>query len=401
MNENFNVSFKEAQEICSEFEKEIENASNPNMFLETHVRLPSFDLPTRSKNAISIKIGSSFLKIVAYRIETNGVYKYIKGEAKFFIDKKTHADKNIWEWVTMHVKYYLQGIDIDFEGSITLSFPIKHVSLSEGYVIKTNKDCPFSKDTFINRNILESLNAQCAQRKIKIKFRTVLNDAVASSVASYFLDRKTVMSVILGTGTNSAVIIKEDSSQKKVINLEWAAFDSDKIKKTDYDTAIIQQLTAQNFSFNQLDVMLSGYKFVDICSMYCTQKGVTNKSILTFNNFITVLNKPEEERNNDEKIIYQCVNQIKKRTLNIISAMIVAVIKSLDITDTNITIVLDGHAFYNSKSRLLLSSAVNKFILKMELTQEYEINFKFIKNSALLGCAFSLFLADLYGDKKN
>ncbi|KCZ80773.1 hypothetical protein H312_01831, partial [Anncaliia algerae PRA339] len=329
-----------------------------------------------------------------------GEHKCIKNEEKFLIDRKNHKNKDVWEWTSIHLKYFLQGIEINFEGSIILSFPLESFSLEEGKVKKICKIFPFKKETFLNTDIVKELNKQCQLKNINVQFKTVLNDAVATAVSSYFIDNSTILSVILGTGTNCAAIMKNTDDCKKIINLEWSNFDSEKIKKTDFDKAIIQQLKDQEIDFNILDVLIGGLKFVEICSMYCASKGVNNTNMLTFKNFIQVLNKREEERTDEEKIINKCIHDIKKRTLRILSALIVAVIESMNLDTNNITICLDGHAFFTNNSRMLLRTSIYKLLNKKGIGEKYEINLKFMRNSSLLGGGFSIFLLDFCKNKK-
>lgn len=108
--------------------------------------------------------------------------------------------------------------NINCKLGFTFSFALKQTRPDKGILLNWSKG--FNIPDCIGKDVIELLQHEICLRKLPISVMAVINDTVGT-LLSHMLDHpNTIISVILGTGTNAAFI-----SKNKMINTEWGDFD--------------------------------------------------------------------------------------------------------------------------------------------------------------------------------
>ncbi|KAI4963426.1 hypothetical protein ZWY2020_014109 [Hordeum vulgare] len=132
------------------------------------------------------------------------------------------------------------------ELGFTFSFPVKQTSISSGTLIKWTKG--FAIEEMVGKDIVAELNEAIKRQGLVMKVSTLVNDTVGTLAAGRYVDNDTMVSVILGTGTNAAYIEQAHAIPKwhgplpmygdMVINMEWGNFKSTHLPLTEFDQAL-------------------------------------------------------------------------------------------------------------------------------------------------------------------
>lgn len=121
----------------------------------------------------------------------------------------------------------------------------------------------------VGKDVVELLSDAIERKGMGyIKVTALVNDTVGTLLASIYKDQHTLMSVILGTGTNAAFVADSKSvlkwqgptpaSGKLIINTEWGAFDDEKqiLPFTVFDELVDQGSSSKGIQ--RFEKMVSG-----------------------------------------------------------------------------------------------------------------------------------------------
>ncbi|RVD90483.1 hypothetical protein TUBRATIS_30830 [Tubulinosema ratisbonensis] len=390
---NFNYSKEEMIELADAWCNEILTKPNKNMFLETHVNLPKENIYTiDKKELVIVDIGGSFLKICVIRVCLTGDFEYILPVERYSMKEYSHSNTSIWVWIANLLKKTLTILPKkEYLGSLTISYPVNHTSLNSGVILDCGKNFPFDKNTFIGADPVKSINKACFTKNVPISFKSIMNDATATALASYFTDKCTVLGIVLGTGTNGAIIV-DKGDHKTIINSEWASFSHPSIKLTVFDEIICNNMSENEVYYNLLDVLLGGYKLVEICRLFCKYKGCSNSNSITLETMLIALFKDSEDRTKREEVIAKCFYEIKLRTYQILASLILGTLKALNLERKHVSVCLNGSIFEHSEDRIMLHEEFVKLCVNDGQESNYEVKWSFIPDGSLVGCAFSTFL---------
>ncbi|KCZ82086.1 hypothetical protein H312_00569 [Anncaliia algerae PRA339] len=390
---HFAYTNEELKKVTDAWHNEIITKPNKNMFLETYVTLPKdTDACLPPKELIIVDIGGSYLKICVIKVMITGEFEYVLPVEKFSMKEYSHSNTKIWIWIANLLKKFISKLpEREIYGSLTISYPVKHISLTSGTILDCGKNFPFDKNSFMGKDPLVELNSACKSKKIPVSFKTIMNDATATAISSYFTDKSTVLGIVLGTGTNGAIIV-DKGPYMTVVNSEWASFEHDSIILTVFDEIVCNNMRENEIYFNLLDVLLGGYKIVEICKLFCKYKGLDNVETITLEEMIISASKNDDDKSKREEIISKCYDEIKTRTAQILAALILGTLKALNPKERHVTVCLNGSIFEHHRERVRLHDELIKLVNSFQLKEFFEIKISFIPDGSLVGCAFSLFL---------
>ncbi|KAM7502496.1 hypothetical protein LguiB_001400 [Lonicera macranthoides] len=156
------------------------------------------------------------------------------------------------------------------ELGFTFAFPVRHMSVSSGYLIKWTKG--FSIEEMVGKDVAEHLQRAVSSKGLDMRVAALVNDTVGTLAYEHYHDEDTVVAVIIGTGTNACYLERADaiikcqglltSSGSMVVNMEWGNFWSSHLPRTLYDIDL--DADSPNPNDQGFEKMISGMYLGDI-----------------------------------------------------------------------------------------------------------------------------------------
>jgi hexokinase len=116
-----------------------------------------------------------------------------------------------FDWMAGHIEKMLKEVGTDYgRGEVALpmglswSFPIDQTSMGSGLMIHMGKGFHCSNGT-VGQELGDLLIQSCRKRDLNVAMAAIVNDSSAALLSRAYVDPKTRMSLILGTGTNMAI----------------------------------------------------------------------------------------------------------------------------------------------------------------------------------------------------
>ncbi|KAJ5430987.1 Hexokinase [Penicillium cf. griseofulvum] len=179
--------------------------------------LPSYDtaLPAGSEKGtyLALDVGGSTFRVAL--IELNGRDE----EVRILKVSSVHIDEKLkmlegtlfFDWMAGQIETMLKEVGTDYgRGDVPLamglswSFPIEQTSHSSGLVIHMGKGFKASEG-MVGKELGDLIIQSCRKRNLNVEVAAIVNDSSAALLSRAYVDPKTRMSLILGTGTNMAI----------------------------------------------------------------------------------------------------------------------------------------------------------------------------------------------------
>jgi len=203
-----------SQRLQSEFHEKLQE-SDISM-------LPSYhhSLPTGRERGTFLALdmgGSNFrLALVELRGKSMGTEEmHVRWSKTFPIDDTVRALKGpaFFEWVADRIEDMLDMDDHQSDGKsqplsmgLAWSFPIEQTSTKSGHLLQMGKGFA-ATNGLQGRDLGELIMNPCTKRGLNVQLQTIVNDSSATLLAEAYREPSTRMSLILGTGTNSAIFL--------------------------------------------------------------------------------------------------------------------------------------------------------------------------------------------------
>ncbi|EDV20785.1 uncharacterized protein TRIADDRAFT_50939 [Trichoplax adhaerens] len=237
--------------------------------------LPSFvrSTPTgkESGDYLALDIGGTNFRVLRCslndgQIQTNAEVYPMSSEVM------TGTGRDLFAFIADCIKSFLQKYDI--KGSniplgFTFSFPCTQHSLNRATLITWTKG--FTASGVEGEEVVQLLQNALAERcpDFKVNVAAIVNDTVGTLMASAYENPKSVIGLIIGTGTNACYMEQLDAVEKwtgdrddpkqVIINIEWGSFGDhghlDNIR-TGFDREIDEH--SLNRGKNTFEKMISG-----------------------------------------------------------------------------------------------------------------------------------------------
>lgn len=179
--------------------------------------LPSYNhaLPTGSETGtfLALDVGGSTFRVALIELHGRDAEMRIVKVASSYIDNtvKLLEGTQFFDWMAGHIDEMLKGVGADYgRGDVALpmglswSFPIDQTSLGSGLMISMGKGFHCSNGT-VGLELGDLLIQSCRKRDLNVAMAAIVNDSSAALLSRAYVDPKTRMSLILGTGTNMAI----------------------------------------------------------------------------------------------------------------------------------------------------------------------------------------------------
>ncbi|OOQ90859.1 Hexokinase-1 [Penicillium brasilianum] len=179
--------------------------------------LPSYNhaLPTGSETGtfLALDVGGSTFRVALIELHGRDEEMRIVKVASSYIDNsvKLLEGTQFFDWMAGHIENMLKDVGTDYgRGDVALpmglswSFPIDQTSLGSGLMIHMGKGFHCSNGT-VGQELGDLLIQSCRKRDLNVAMAAIVNDSSAALLSRAYVDPKTRMSLILGTGTNMAI----------------------------------------------------------------------------------------------------------------------------------------------------------------------------------------------------
>ena len=179
--------------------------------------LPSYThaLPSGSEKGtyLALDVGGSTFRVAL--IELNGgqeEMRIIRVSSSYIGNSiKLLEGTQFFDWMAGQIDTMLKEVGTDYgRGAVALpiglswSFPIDQTSVSSGLVIHMGKGFHCSNGT-VGQELGQLLIDSCRKRSLNVEMAAIVNDSSAALLSRAYVDPRTRMSLILGTGTNMAI----------------------------------------------------------------------------------------------------------------------------------------------------------------------------------------------------
>lgn len=275
----FPLKKDQQKEIFFDYRNEIEQfkTGQKNNFFDSLVDIQALRKfnKNESKSTLVIDVGGTFLKIAFVKISPKNSEKVeYEPEVEIFkFDYKSEQGKlpleqQKWnDWVADIIsekvnKDMLTGVE---NAALTFSYAMNQTSLDHATIHSIAKDWKFSKEPgFMDLDIVDSLNTSLRNRGLKITVNCILNDSIATYMKGIMKDREgAYIGFINGTGCNAAYEV-EKNGRSILVNSEMAKTKISNKILTGVDQEVVKKLEDDNLSYNLLEVLIAGYKFLEI-----------------------------------------------------------------------------------------------------------------------------------------
>ncbi|CAL4067729.1 unnamed protein product [Meganyctiphanes norvegica] len=164
----------------------------------------------------------------------------------------------LFDFLADCVKDFIEKYKIDdkyIQMGFCFSFPMYHEALDVGILYRWTKsfNCPDVVGKDVVKGLNDALDRKLKDKEVKIYVPAIINDTTGTLIQGAFLDQRTAIGLILGTGGNASYIEKIENIKKfkgetkdkyEIINTEWGSFGDDgttKFLKTEWDTRTDEQ----------------------------------------------------------------------------------------------------------------------------------------------------------------
>ncbi|KAM0675556.1 hypothetical protein GVAV_000922 [Gurleya vavrai] len=340
------------------------------MFLDTFIELDQVNSISDKKDLLVIDSGRTKLKIALYNNDLTLKFNIMAFLTENFIKGE---EKNYFIWIANQVKNFFYSVGYKAEklsAALVFPYPIKMTSIKSGTILNFCKDFDFKLN---DKNVIDpvlQINNAFKNIKLSIKTKVLVNDATATLIAARDYDPNIYLGVVLGSGSNGALIDKN-----KLLNIEWGAFDHDKIRKTVYDDIIKNNL--KNKSFANIDCMIGQRKLYEILRLIFPKDSPQNLCKEFYDYNIT--------KNPDFLLKYRIIYAIKKRTFDILSVFIIKFYKN-----DGLFISINGSGFKNKLDQDMLGESIKKNLFLIRKIKINSIKIIFNEEASLYGAAITL-----------
>lgn len=179
--------------------------------------LPSYNhaLPTGAEKGtfLALDVGGSTFRVALIELHGRAQDMRIVKVSSSQIDNsvKLLEGTQFFDWMAGHIEKMLKEVGTDYgRGDVTLpmglswSFPIEQTSMGSGNVIHMGKGFMCSNGT-LGQELGQLIIDSCRKRQLNVEMAAIVNDSSAAMLSRAYVDPKTRMSLILGTGTNMAI----------------------------------------------------------------------------------------------------------------------------------------------------------------------------------------------------
>lgn len=245
--------------------------------------LPSYHhaLPTGTEKGtfLALDVGGSTFRVALIELRGNGDVEILRvNSSPIDNEVKLLEGTRFFDWMAEKIDLVLSEVGARYGREsaplsigLSWSFPVEQTSINSGLVIQMGKGFLCSDGTE-GQELGELIVQSCRKRNLNLQMGAIVNDSSATLLSRAYVDPKTRMSLILGTGTNMAIHFPVhaiglskfgtrpagwfDYAKHVIINSELSMFGGQVLPMTPWDKVI--NSTHLRPDYQPLEYMITG-----------------------------------------------------------------------------------------------------------------------------------------------
>jgi hexokinase len=163
---------------------------------------------------LAVDLGGTNLRVCLVTLLTNGKFEITQTKYRLTEEQKQEDGEKLFDFCAECLKTFVQshlgeGLSLD-NGELplgfTFSYPCAQDRIDHGKLIRWTKG--FGAPNTEGRDVAEMFRKSLEKAKVPIKMTALINDTTGTLIASSYVQPRTKIAVILGTGCNAAYMEK-------------------------------------------------------------------------------------------------------------------------------------------------------------------------------------------------
>ncbi|RDB17141.1 Hexokinase-2 [Hypsizygus marmoreus] len=223
-----------------------------------------FGFPTGQEQGdyLAVDLGGTNLRVCLVSIQGEGKFEITQSKYRLTEEQKQDDGQKLFDFCAECLKTFVDTNLADADAGhelqpgemlplgFTFSYPCLQSKIDHGELIRWTKG--FGATNTEGRDVAEMFRQSLLKYNLPVVLTALINDTTGTLIASHYVNPKTRIACIFGTGCNAAYMervgdipkIKHlgiDDSAQMAINCEWGAFDSfehEHLPRTKYDAIV-------------------------------------------------------------------------------------------------------------------------------------------------------------------
>ncbi|KAG1769764.1 hexokinase [Suillus occidentalis] len=221
-----------------------------------------FGWPTGQEKGdfLALDLGGTNLRVCLVTLQGEGKFEISQTKYRLTEEQKQEDGQKLFDFCAECLNTFVETNTGEGAGQLrpgqslplgfTFSYPCSQERIDHGELIRWTKG--FGAGNTEGRDVAEMFKRSLEKYQLPIKLTALINDTTGTLIASHYVNPKTKIAVIFGTGCNAAYMehVKDipkiehlgiDAGAEMAINCEWGAFDSfehEHLPRTKYDTIV-------------------------------------------------------------------------------------------------------------------------------------------------------------------
>ncbi|KAF5384407.1 hypothetical protein D9615_003448 [Tricholomella constricta] len=220
-----------------------------------------FGFPTGQEQGdyLAVDLGGTNLRVCLVYVQGEGKFEITQTKYRLTEEQKQDDGQKLFDFCAECLKTFIDNnLEADHRLNpgetlplgFTFSYPCFQTKIDHGELIRWTKG--FGVTNTEGRDVAEMFRKSLAKYELPVTLTALINDTTGTLIASHYVNPKTKIACIFGTGCNAAYMehvvdipkIKNlgiDDTADMAINCEWGAFDSfdhEHLPRTKYDTIV-------------------------------------------------------------------------------------------------------------------------------------------------------------------
>lgn len=221
-----------------------------------------FGWPTGQEKGdfLALDLGGTNLRVCLVTLQGEGKFEISQTKYRLTEEQKQDDGQKLFDFCAECLHTFVETNTGEGAGQLkpgqslplgfTFSYPCSQERIDHGELIRWTKG--FGAGNTEGRDVAEMFKKSLEKYQLPIKLTALINDTTGTLIASHYVNPKTKIAVIFGTGCNAAYMehVKDiskinhlgiDPGAEMAINCEWGAFDSfdhEHLPRTKYDTTV-------------------------------------------------------------------------------------------------------------------------------------------------------------------
>ncbi|KAG5716376.1 Hexokinase [Termitomyces sp. T112] len=223
-----------------------------------------FGFPTGEEvgDYLAVDLGGTNLRVCLVSVQGEGKFEITQTKYRLTEEQKHDDGQKLFDFCAECLKTFVDTNLVEEEGGLnlkpgetlplgfTFSYPCTQEKIDHGVLIRWTKG--FGAANTEGQDVAEMFRKSLAKYELPVTMTALINDTTGTLIASHYVNPKTKIACIFGTGCNAAYMehVKDipkiknlaiDDSADMAINCEWGAFDSfehEHLPRTKYDVIV-------------------------------------------------------------------------------------------------------------------------------------------------------------------